>query len=167
MASSTPLTDERRDQLTDDLTDDLSAFIQLLMRPGRGSAFAAMAAHDLSISQVRILHLLFWGDHAPAQVEIAEQVGLSEAAAGRAVDTLVRAGLAERQADADDRRVKRVALTPAGRDLVGDMAEARRADLHAFVDQLDADERRQLSQAIGPLLTAHATESDSPGGCSS
>ena len=107
----------------EDLTDVLAAFTQLLMRPGRGHAFTTMAEHDLSISQVRILHLLFWSDREPAQVEIADQIALSVAAAGRAIDTMVRTGLVERHADVLDRRIKRVALTPAGRAMVEEMAE--------------------------------------------
>ena len=83
----------------EDLTDALAAFAQLLMRPGRGNASPPWPSHDLSISQVRILHLLFWKRPEPAQVEIAEQIALSVAAAGRAIDTLVRAGLVERHAD--------------------------------------------------------------------
>jgi len=147
------------------LTDNLAAFVGMLMRPGRGNAFATMAAHDLSLSQVRILHLLYWGDHEPAQVEIAEHVGLSVAAAGRAVDALMRPGLVERHADADDRRVRRVVLTPAGRAMVEELAEARRADLRQFVDELDAHERRRLDDALTPIVAARAGATDRPRPC--
>ncbi len=148
----------------EDLTDVLAAFTQLLMRPGRGHAFTTMAEHDLSISQVRILHLLFWSDREPAQVEIAEQIALSVAAAGRAIDTMVRTGLVERHADVDDRRVKRVALTPAGHAMVEEMAEGRRADYREFVDQLDPVERHQLAEAIRPILAARDL-GEGPGRC--
>ncbi len=146
------------------LTDALAAFTQLLMRPGRGHAFTTMAEHDLSISQVRILHLLFWSDREPAQVEIADQIALSVAAAGRAIDTMVRAGLVERHADELDRRIKRVALTPAGRAMVEEMAEGRRADYREFVDQLDPAERRQLEAAIRPILAARQLD-EGPARC--
>ena len=144
----------RTESQAEDLTDALAAFVQLLIRPGRGHSFATMAAHDLSITQVRILHLLMWKETEPAQVEIADEIALSVAAAGRAIDTLVRAGLVERRADPDDRRIKRVALTPAGRALVDEMAEGRRADVRDFVDQLDPDERLGLADALGPILSA-------------
>jgi DNA-binding MarR family transcriptional regulator len=147
-------TTTRTESQAEELTDALAAFAQLMMRPGRGHAFATMAAHDLSISQVRILHLLFWKEHEPAQVEIAEEIALSVAAAGRAIDTLVRAGLVERRADPDDRRVKRVVLTTTGRALVDEMAEGRRADFRDFVDQLDPAERLGLADALDPILSA-------------
>ncbi len=144
----------RTTEKAEELTDVLAAFTQLLMRPGRGHTFTTMAEHDLSISQVRILHLLFWSEREPAQVEIAEQIALSVAAAGRAIDTMVRSGLVERHADILDRRIKRVALTAAGRVMVEEMAEGRRADLREFVDQLDPAERRQLGNALRPIVAA-------------
>jgi DNA-binding MarR family transcriptional regulator len=157
-------TDSRAETQAEDLTDSLAAFAQLLMRPGRGNAFSTMVDHDLSISQVRILHLLFWSDREPAQVEIADQIALSVAAAGRAIDTLVRTGLVERRADATDRRIKRVALTPAGRAVVDEMAEGRRADFRDFVDQLDPIERRRLDEALRPILAVRQA-TDAAAGC--
>ena len=62
-SSLRPLT--RTESQAEDLTDALAAFVQLLMRPGRGHTFATMAAHDLSITQVRILHLLLWKETRP------------------------------------------------------------------------------------------------------
>ncbi len=164
IATITETAETQADTQADALTDDLAAFTQLLMRPGRGHAFTTMAEHDLSISQVRILHLLFGSERDPAQVEIAEQIALSGAAAGRAIDTLVRTGLVERHPDAVDRRIKRVALTSAGRAMVEEMAAGRRADFREFVDQLDPAERRRLANAIAPILsTRHLA--DGPRGC--
>ncbi len=153
----------RTDTQAEDLTDVLAAFTQLVMRPGRGNAFTTMAEHDLTISQVRILHLLFWSEREPAQVEIAEQIVLSVAAAGRAIDAMVRAGLVERHADGIDRRIKRVALTPAGQAMVEEMAEGRRADFRDFVDQLDPIERRHLDEAIRPILASRQATEATPG----
>jgi DNA-binding MarR family transcriptional regulator len=159
------MTSPRAAAPVESLTDSLAAFSQLLMQRGRGDAFNTMAAHDLSVTQVRILHVLFWGDHDPAQVEIAEQITLSEAAAGRAIDALVRAGLAERRADTDDRRIRRVTLTEPGRAIVEQLAEARRADLRRFVEDLAPDERQRLDDALTPILLARAALDDPGPGC--
>jgi DNA-binding MarR family transcriptional regulator len=147
------------------LTDHLAAFAQLLMRPGQGNAFATMATHDLTVTQVRILHLLYWGPTPPAQVEVAEQIALSEAAAGRAIDVLVKAGLVERRTDEDDRRIRRVVLADAGRNMVEQLAEGRRADLRRFVDDLGPDERRQLEAALIPILDARRLPDPANGVC--
>ena len=50
--------------------------------------------------------------------EIAQQVNLSLAAAGRTVDKLVGTGLVDRREDIADRRVKRVSLTAEGTRVV-------------------------------------------------
>ena len=68
------------------------------------------------------------------------------AAAGRAVDTWCGPGWSSVGPTSYDRRVKRVALTPAGRAMVDEMAEGRRADVRDFVDQLDPAERRRLDR---------------------
>lgn len=49
-----------------------------------------------------------------SQSELAERLGVEGATMVAMVDRLVKAGLVVRQASATDRRVKRVALTPAG-----------------------------------------------------
>src|SRR3954467_14656778 len=65
---------------------------------------------DLSLSQVKMLHLL----HAAGGQsvgDLATRLGISAATASRASDGLARAGLVERRDDPDDRRVRRVHVT--------------------------------------------------------
>ena len=66
----------------------------------------------------------------------------------RAVDRLVAEGLVQRLADARDRRVIRVRLTPAGKRLVA--ATRRRKDeyLTAQLQALSASERALLARAV-------------------
>lgn len=60
-------------------------------------------------------------------------------------------GWVERSLDPDDRRVFRIRLTAAGRELVRTSAPARLAHLNALVDDLGAEERRQLIQLLTKL----------------
>ena len=53
--------------------------------------------------------------------ELAEATGLSSAATTTLLDRLERKGFVERERDTVDRRKVRVAMTPTGRELVGDL----------------------------------------------
>ncbi|WP_420032743.1 TetR family transcriptional regulator [Streptomyces sp. cg28] len=66
-------------------------------------------------------------------------------------DRLAGAGLIERERDDRDRRVVRLRLTAAGRDLVDRVAEERRAGERELLDRLRPDERRRLDVLLGAL----------------
>ncbi len=83
---------------------------------------------------------------------VAEELGVSVPSASRAVDDLVKRGLASRTEDPEDRRVRRVALTAAGRKLGDRVMEARVAGLESFVATLTPAERRKLDSALEVLL---------------
>jgi DNA-binding MarR family transcriptional regulator len=85
-------------------------------------------------------------------MELAAAIGLSVAATGRAVDALVRKRFVARREDADDRRVKRHALTAHGRRSLERLAEARRAGVERFVAELPGEDRERLAGALGPLV---------------
>ncbi len=60
-------------------------------------------------------------------------------------------GWVERTLDPEDRRVFRMRLTPAGRDLIRTSAPERLAHLNALVDDLSAEERTQLIRLLSKL----------------
>ncbi len=60
-------------------------------------------------------------------------------------------GWIERTLDPDDRRVFRIRLTPAGHELIRTTAPARLGHLNALVDDLGADDRRQLIRLLTKL----------------
>jgi DNA-binding MarR family transcriptional regulator len=134
------------------LTDGLSDLITYLMKTAQSDAFEYISELDLSMSQVRMLFLVDASPHAPALHELAAELGLSMAATGRAADGLVRVGMVTRHEDETDRRVKRIKLTPSGRDLVVRLPAARMEDLRRFAVLLSEEERTQLAEALAPIL---------------
>jgi DNA-binding MarR family transcriptional regulator len=65
---------------------------------------------------------------------------------------MVRKKLVTRVEDANDRRVKRLALTANGRRLADRIISARLAGLEEFTGALDEDERRKLESALDALM---------------
>lgn len=103
---------------------------------------------DLSASSAAAVVVLAAGP--VGGTELGRRVGLTQSAATRMVDTLVRAGLAERSSRAG--RVVLVSLTGAGRRLAGDLLAARAHTLTAVLSALSADERDQLGGLLEKLL---------------
>jgi DNA-binding MarR family transcriptional regulator len=136
----------------DSVTEDLMGFLAWLFKSADTAVFRVAAELDLSLSQLRALHVLHHADHELALTELAPQLGLSVAATGRAVDVLSHHDLVVRREDAADRRIKRLALTAAGRDKIARLKAARLEGLRQFVASLSEDERERFSRALEPVL---------------
>jgi DNA-binding MarR family transcriptional regulator len=136
----------------DQLAGDLARFIGQVMKGDQTELFALIAELDLTMPQMRGMFVLDAADHGLALTELAPRMGLSVAAAGRAVDGLVRLGLVSRSEDADDRRIKRLALTAEGRAALARITAARLVGLRRFAETLGDAERDALAGALGAVF---------------
>jgi DNA-binding MarR family transcriptional regulator len=143
---------QRTGVTTEELGAQLGRFLATTMKTAQSEVFHVVEELDLSMTQLKILHILDGSDRELTPSELAQVVGLSPAATGRAVDALTRSGVVSRREDEADRRVKRLALTPAGTDAVQRIARARVEALAKSVDKLDARQRDALYAALAPLL---------------
>ncbi len=85
---------------------------------------------------------------------LSEALGLSHPATVRLLDRLEAAGLVERR-PGTDRRAVALHVTAAGRRRVHAVLDERLDGLHALVEVLSPEQRRQLD-AIAETLLAHA-----------
>ncbi len=79
-----------------------------------------------------------------SQTELAELMEVEKATAGRMIDRLVANGWVERRVQHDDRRVKRVYLTPEAERVHKRIWRVAEATVDAALDDLSAPESRQL-----------------------
>jgi DNA-binding MarR family transcriptional regulator len=141
---------------SDQLADALMGFFVRLMKGDQGELFAVVAELDLTMPQMRGMFVLNGSERALALTELAPSMGLSVAAAGRAVDGLVRKGLVSRTEDCEDRRIKRLAVTEAGQAALVRIAEARREGFRRFAETLGERERAALAEAFAAALSPEA-----------
>jgi DNA-binding MarR family transcriptional regulator len=119
---------------------------------GESRAMDVAAELDLSLSQIRAL-LALWRAEEPLSLgELAREVGLSDAAAVRMVDGLLRGGLVVRREDGRDRRIKRITLGDAGDEAVRRLVAAKRDGLERFARALEPDELVALTGAFEPIV---------------
>jgi DNA-binding MarR family transcriptional regulator len=135
---------------------------------GGGDYLVAIEESGLTLTQLKALMALQGGEEEPRPVKrIAEELGITPPAATRAVDALHDRGLVDRTEDPEDRRVKRIEITPAGRELVETVISQRMASLVAFAAGLGAAQRRKLAAAFEALMAdddfAAAYESNKKG----
>lgn len=91
------------------------------------------------------------------QHELAEALGIEAASLVRALDQLCAAGFVIRAPDGDDRRVKRLALTPAGNALADRLSadlDALRGSVFAGLDPADLAASRRAFARIGAFGAA-------------
>ena len=106
------------------------------------------AEWDMSVTQVRALYAL----REPASMrELADRLYLDPSNLTALVDRLEDLGLVERQADADDRRIKRLVITEKGMSLSDSIIDAVFLEDTVF-DVLDAEEQRQLLDLLGRIV---------------
>jgi DNA-binding MarR family transcriptional regulator len=137
---------------TDALAGDLMRFFARVMKGDQGELFEIVAELDLTMPQMRGLFVLSTSEQGIALTELAPKMGLSVAAAGRAVDGLVQRALVSRTEDLADRRIKRLALTDAGQEALARIGAARLVGLRRFADTLGDAERAALSAALAAVF---------------
>jgi MarR family transcriptional regulator, organic hydroperoxide resistance regulator len=107
---------------------------------------------ELTLPQYQMLEPLIDG---PSKVgALASAAGISAPTATRMADILVREGLVERHASAEDRRCVMVDLTEEGRRALLDKRRDVRATRRRLARLLDDDERAQATRLLLRLADA-------------
>ncbi len=133
----------------------LGALLRHLFLFDRGNMLRVIEESGLSMTQSKaLLEIGGLGEESEARhvSELAETFGVSVPSMSRAVDGLVKKGLATRVEDRDDRRVRRVAITARGKKLVETLLVVRQAGMEAFAASLTAAQRRKIDAAIEALM---------------
>ncbi len=94
--------------------------------------------------------------------DLAEALRVDPSTATRAVQRLLRMGLAERQRFSQDGRVVLVAATETGRRRYEAIARCRRAFMATVLSGFDADERRQFADLLERLVRAVDAAASTP-----
>src|SRR5262249_23532360 len=87
---------------------------------------------------------------------VAEHLGMTKGAISKLADRLLKKTLIQREANRDDLRAHRLALTPAGRALVPRLARVADVNDASFFGALSPDERRGLERLLRKIAGAHA-----------
>ena len=134
-----------------ELASELLALWHHLMKGQSKTMFALLDELDLSMSHVKALQVLADCGCELSVKAVSEELALSLPGASRTVDALLRRGYLERREDDQDRRMKRIGITDAGRDVARRIVEARLEGLEQFSASLTPEQRTRLMAALTDL----------------
>jgi len=117
-----------------------------------GPLYALLEELRVGTTDLKLLHHLCHAPADPTVKELAESMGLSLPGASRAADALLRRGWIVRAEDPQDRRMKRLSITPEGDRVLRRVEEARLAGLIDLIGRLPREHLHRLGEAIAPIL---------------
>jgi MarR family 2-MHQ and catechol resistance regulon transcriptional repressor len=111
--------------------------------------YAATTIHSsgLGDSEFRILEILLHKGPLPVNT-IGPKVNLTPGSISVAVDRLLRKGLVSRTEHSQDRRIRIVALTAKGKELIGPVFRHHAAAMENVFSELTAEELRSFESAL-------------------
>jgi DNA-binding MarR family transcriptional regulator len=116
------------------------------------------ALAELSVAQLRILRILSGSPHTASAV--GDILGLSVSAITQIVNRLEATGFVFRSDDESDRRIKKLALTDQGREILSSRRQNRVAQAELALSRLPATARRQLIGSLELLISQGHIEND-------
>jgi DNA-binding MarR family transcriptional regulator len=152
---------EDTQQLINDLLGDAHVFVAAVSGVMENALLSRLAGRHLTLSQLKILKLidLTEADHVG---DVAAFLGVSDAAASKAVDRLVRQKYLRRSVAESDRRSSDLSLAPAGRKLLRQYEAARDKKLAAAFGDLNGKEVRRTSEFLERLTKGIVNGSANP-----
>lgn len=132
--------------------NDVVTGIDLLRRALTRAACAAFSGSGVGPKQVLILHEIH-DDEGICQVDLAQATLTDPAGLMRALDALEKRRWIRREPCADDRRRKRISLTPEGRRALADVDRSFEAFRTAANSTLTRAEQRQFCELAAKVAT--------------
>ena len=113
----------------------------------------AVVEGDVTLPQFRTLVVLA-ARGSQRSIDIADELQVNPSTGTRMLDRLIRKGLVRRVRSASDRRVVRVRLPPAGRDVVEQVMDRRRTELERLVAETAELWRPEVTAALTAFARA-------------
>jgi DNA-binding MarR family transcriptional regulator len=139
------------------MPDDLVDAVVQLSFAVQGVLGRAAAAHELSITQLRLLAIL--RDREPGMLELARHLGLSKSSVSGLIDRASKRGLVARSAAPVDGRGVLVSLTADGRALTKRVERELVAELRVLLEPVPAGDRETLTRLAFAVATPAAERS--------
>jgi DNA-binding MarR family transcriptional regulator len=144
ISKENPMATHSTQQLVNELLGSAHLFLAAVSGVMEQKLLSEIVGKQLSLSQLKILKLLDLTE-AHNVGDVAAFLGVSDAAASKAVDRLARLKYLRRTESRQDRRSSDLSLAAAGRKLLSRYESAKDLKLAEMFRDLDPDELRQAS----------------------
>ncbi|MBW8012278.1 MAG: MarR family transcriptional regulator [Chloroflexi bacterium] len=131
----------------------LTEWVHVFMRRSMQAFTRWMNEVGLSRTQIGALMRIYNQGHCPV-TSIGNELGITTPAASQLVDRLVQMDLLERSEDLEDRRVKVVTLTEAGKELIQEGFMAKNEWINDLTATFSDDEQLALAASLNTMVEA-------------
>jgi len=140
------------DKKTADQTFRTGYLIHDVSRLRRNVYDKAMKPRGLTRAQwVLLTNIARHGEDGEVQTKLAEYLDLGKGTVGTLIDRLEARGLVTRRADPSDRRVNRVVMTPAGKEIHTYMMDVGRDLEREIFRGVPAEKQRELADLLSRI----------------
>ncbi|WP_082097268.1 MarR family winged helix-turn-helix transcriptional regulator [Demequina silvatica] len=136
-----------REELLEAATESLVVFLRR-SAPRNPETVSSLG---LTLHQFRALVILYAEDGCTT-TDLADAVGVHPSVATGIVQRMVQRGLFERHEDPIDRRIRRLTLTPSGRELAGEVVGDARVQRRRQLEALDDAQLAQASVLLDTII---------------
>jgi DNA-binding MarR family transcriptional regulator len=112
---------------------------------------AESSGEQLAMSQVKLLLLIAQPEQRFKVTDVADFLGVTNAAASRAIERLVQRGLVDRTISREDRRAVDLALTPQAEALLAGFEESRDRELIRLLGNHPEEKLERVSSLLDEL----------------
>jgi len=159
--SDTAIRDEVTPQLNNEFLSSARVFAWSVREVIERTVLREVAGKNFTFSQLKLLYLVAHTNTLNIS-DAATFLGVSPAAASKAVDKLVRRRLLRRAETHQDRRTSHLSLTEASRKLMDTYLTARDQRVDAVFSQFSAEELRRTSEVLDRLAGAITSSGADP-----
>ena len=118
-----------------------------------------LAEYDLTASQCRVLKFLFMQQNQSARiVDIEKECAITHPTVLGLLDSLEKKGFVSRIVNPKDARSKLISLTPRAKEMQAELQAVVAKIDHAWVEDLSAQERKELQRLLLKLLRMEGEE---------
>jgi DNA-binding MarR family transcriptional regulator len=149
--------DQRQEQGEREGRRDLAAMLHPLTRALVAAELPVLARHGISMWGYVVLNALEDGP-ARTQAALAHAIGADKTRIIATLDELQQAGLIIREPDPDDRRIRLLAISAAGRQVRAAAQSAIQANEDRVLARLEPADRRSFLRAVESLSALPADE---------
>jgi DNA-binding MarR family transcriptional regulator len=128
----------------------LKKWVVVFMRNSMRNFIFYLKERGLSMSQIGSLFLIQRGNSSVS--DIADELGVTNAAASQMLERMLQQDLILRLEDPSDRRVKQITLTDKGRLVIRESLAARQGWLDNLSQALTETEKEQINTSLNILI---------------
>jgi DNA-binding MarR family transcriptional regulator len=140
-----------------EIFDELDHLMQLISKTFHSSGASYLCGLDITMQQFMVLKLIAEKEN-PRMTDLAEELGVTMGNMTAMAERLIKHGYVVRKDDPEDRRIVRICLTAAGKDLMVKASDKKKKTMEMIIGKISQEDRTSLRKIMEKLASAVGRE---------